>query len=155
MTEFKQFLINKLILFFMLTTLILLAIAFIGSVFDGDARFGYDAILAPMEYAFLCVLPTFVTYSRRELKPKELLFRNVLEFLLIEAIVLGVAFHSALMDTTRISVVLTIAGSVLIIFLLVHIFAWVKESIESLKMNQALVELQKRVEDEGKCHSLK
>lgn len=150
MTEFKQFLINKLILFFMLTTLILLAIVFIGSAFDGDARFGYDAILAPVEYAFLCVLPTFVTYSRRELNPRELLLRIVLEFLLIEAIVLGVAFRSALMDTTRISVVLTIAGSVLIIFLLVHIFAWFKDSIESMKMNQALVELQKQEEDGGK-----
>lgn len=150
MTEFKQFLINKLILFFMLTTLILLAIVFIGSAFDGDARFGYDAILAPVEYAFLCVLPTFVTYSRRELKPKELLLRIVLEFLLIEAIVLGDAFHSALMDTTRISVVLTIAGSVLAIFVLVHLFTWFKDSIESLKMNQALVELQRKIEDEGK-----
>ena len=150
MTEFKRFLIDKLILFFMLTTLILFAIFFIGSAFDADARFGYDAILAPVEYAFLCVLPTFVTYSRRELKPKELLFRIVLEFLLIEAIVLGAAFHSALMDTTRISVVLTIAGSVLVIFLLVHIFAWLMDSIESMKMNQALAQLQKRAEDESK-----
>ena len=150
MTEFKRFLIDKLILFFMLTTLILFAIFFIGSAFDADARFGYDAILAPVEYAFLCVLPTFVNYSRRELKPKELLFRIVLEFLLIEAIVLGAAFHSALMDTTRISVVLTIAGSVLVIFLLVHIFAWLMDSIESMKMNQALAQLQKRAEDESK-----
>ena len=150
MTEFKRFLIDKLILFFMLTTLILFAIFFIGSAFDADARFGYDAILAPVEYAFLCVLPTFVTYSRRGLKPKELLFRIVLEFLLIEAIVLGAAFHSALMDTTRISVVLTIAGSVLVIFLLVHIFAWLMDSIESMKMNQALAQLQKRAEDESK-----
>lgn len=150
MAEFKQFLIDKLILFFMLTTLILFAIFFIGSAFDADARFGYDAILAPVEYAFLCVLPTFVTYSRRELKPGELLFRIVLEFLLIEAIVLGAAFHSALMDTTRISVVLTIAGSVLVIFLLVHIFAWLMDSIESMKMNQALVELQKQAEEESK-----
>ena len=150
MAEFKQFLIDKLILFFMLTTLILFAIFFIGSAFDADARFGYDAILAPVEYAFLCVLPTFVTYSRRELKPGELLFRIVLEFLLIEAIVLGAAFHSALMDTTRISVVLTIAGSVLVIFLLVHIFAWLMDSIESMKMNQALAQLQKRAEDESK-----
>ena len=150
MTEFKQFLINKLILFFMLTTLILLAIVFIGSAFDGDARFGYDAILAPVKYAFLCVLPTFVTYSRRELKLKELLFRIVLEFMLIEAIVLGIAFHSALMDTERVSVVLSIAGSVLVIFLLVYVFAWFKDSIESMKMNQALVELQKQAGDEGK-----
>ena len=150
MAEFKQFLIDKLILFFMLTTLILFAVFFIGSAFDADARFGYDAILAPVEYAFLCVLPTFVTYSRRELKPGELLFRIVLEFLLIEAIVLGAAFHSALMDTTRISVVLTIAGSVLVIFLLVHIFAWLMDSIESMKMNQALVELQKQAEEESK-----
>lgn len=134
----------------MLTTLILFAIVLIGSAFDGDARFGYDAILAPVKYAFLCVLPTFVTYSRRELKPKELLFRIVLEFLLIEAIVLGAAFHSEQMDTARISVVLTLAGSVLAIFLLVHVFAWFKDSIESMKMNQILVELQRREKEEDR-----
>ncbi len=45
---------------------------------------------------------------------------------------------------------MTIAGSVLVIFLLLYVLAWFKDSIESMKMNQAFVELQKQVGDGGK-----
>ena len=71
--SFKQFFIEKLSLFFMLTTLITIAIFVIGSAFDADARFGYAAMMTPLRYAACCVLPTFATYSRRELKKKELI----------------------------------------------------------------------------------
>ena len=59
--ELKRFLVNKLILFFMLSTLISVAVALIGSAFDSQARIGYDGLLAPVKYAGLCLLPTLVT----------------------------------------------------------------------------------------------
>ena len=39
--EFKKFLVNKLILFFMLSTLIAATVALMGSAFDGEARLTY------------------------------------------------------------------------------------------------------------------
>ena len=139
----KQFFINKMILFFMLTTLITIAIFLIGSAFDGDARFGYDAMLSPIVFAGSCVLPTLVTYSKRELKPKEMLSRMVLEFFLIEAVVLGLAFASPAIDTSRKSVVLAIAGSVLVIYFMACFFSWLKESAEAKGMNEDLIQFQK------------
>ena len=140
--EFKRFLGNKLILFFMLSTLITVAVSLIGSKFDSGASLGYDALLVPIKYAALCLLPTLATWSRRELSTGELLLRKVLVLLLLEAEILLLAFRSPAIDTERPSVVLALAGSVLVIFVLVHLFTWLRESAEAKKMNADLEKFQ-------------
>lgn len=141
--EFKRFLVNKLILFFMLSTLITAAVSLIGSTFDAGARFGYDVLLTPMKYAALCLLPTLVTWSRRDLSAKELLVRKALMLILLEGVILLIAFTSPFIDTGSMRVVLTLAGSVFVIFALVNLFLWLKDSAEAKKMNIALAEFQK------------
>ena len=144
--EFKKFLVNKLILFFMLSTLITATVALMGSAFDGEARLSYGDMLSPLRYAALCLLPTLVTGSRRELSPKAMLLRKALMLVLLEAVVLLLAFSSSKIDTDRIEVVLALAGSVLVIFVLVHLFLWLKDSAEAKKMNRDLEQFQKRHE---------
>ena len=141
--EFKRFLVNKLILFFMLSTLITVAVSLIGTAYDSDARFGYNALLTPIEYAALCMLPTFVTWSRRELTAKELLTRKALLLVLLEAMILFIAFTSSFIDTGSVQIVLTIAGSVLVIFGLANLFLWLKDSAEAKKMTRDLARFQK------------
>ena len=141
--EFKRFLVNKLILFFMLSTLITVAVSLTGTVFDGDRQFGYEALLVPIEYAALCMLPTLVTFSKRELSPKALLARKALMLVLIEGVILFIAFTSDVIDTSRVEVVLAIAGSVLAIFVLVHLFMWFKDAAEAKKLNRELEAFQK------------
>ena len=142
--SFKRFFINKLSLFFMLTTLITAAVFLVGSAFDPDARFGYDALLTPMRYAACCVIPTFVTYSARELKTKEMMGRMVLELILIEAVILGLAFRSPAIDTGRPSVVLVIAGSVLVIYTLARLISWFRDSAQARDLNADLLKFQER-----------
>lgn len=141
--ELKRFLVNKLILFFMLSTLITAAVSLIGSAFDGSARLSYGELLAPMKYAALCLLPTFVTWSAHELSAKELLVRKALMLVLLEGVILFIAFRSSAIDTGNIRVVLTLAGSVFAIFVLVNLFLWLKDSAEAKKMNIDLAEFQK------------
>jgi hypothetical protein len=141
--DFKRFLVNKLILFFLLSTLITVAVSLIGLLFDGDMRFGYREMLIPIEYAALCMLPTLVTWSKRELSPKALLVRKALMLVLIESVILFIAFTSDVIDTSRVEVVLAIAGSVLAIFVLVHLFMWLKETAEAKKLNRELEAFQK------------
>ena len=142
--EFKRFLVNKLILFFMLSTLITAAVSLIGSAFDADSRFGYEALLTPLSYAALCLLPTFATFSKRELSPKALLFRKGIMLVLLEAVMLYISFTSTVIDTSRTEVILVIAGSVLVIFLLVNLFLWLKDSVEAKKLNQELERFQRQ-----------
>lgn len=133
----------------MLTTLITIAIFLIGSVYDGDASFGYEAFLSPLIFAGACVLPTFVTYSKRELRLKEFLVRLVIEFLLIEGVVIAIACASSTIDTGRVEIVLALAASVLVIYVMVCAFAWLKASVEARKLNEDLIRyqgLQKRGE---------
>lgn len=137
--EFKRFLVNKLILFFMLSTLITVAVSLIGSVYDSDARFGYRDFLVPIEYAALCLLPTLVTYSRRELTTRQLLVRKALALVLIEAAILCL---SPALSAGNAPAVLTVAVSVFIIFVLVHLFLWLKDSAEAKKLNQELAKFQ-------------
>lgn len=139
----KQFLIRKLILFFTLTTLITVAVYILGSVLEPDARFGYDAFLSPLFYAGCCVLPSLVTYSKRELKPREWLLREVLQFVLTEAVVLVLAFVIPSIDTSRSDVVLGLAGSVLVIYLLVFLFSWLVNSVQAKQVNDELQEFQR------------
>lgn len=141
--EFKRFLVNKLILFFMLSTLITVAIALIGSAFDPKAQLGYQDMLEPIVYAALCMLPTLVTWSKRELSPKALLVRKALMLVLIEAVILFIAFRSSVIDTSRVEVVLVITGSVLVIFVLANLFVWLKDATEAKKLNRDLEQFQK------------
>ena len=139
----KQFLVRKLSLFFMLTTLITVAIVILGSQLDSNARFGYDGFLSPLIYAGCCVIPSLVTYSKRELKPWEWIAREALQFVLTEAVVLALAFRSHAIDTSRTSVVLGIAGSVLVIYLLVFLFSWLVNSAQAKQVNEELQEFQR------------
>lgn len=145
--DLKQFLAQKLSLFFMLTTLITIVICVLGLCFDGDARFGYSELLTPVCIAALCVIPTLVTWSRRELSPREMKVRMALELVLIEAVVLGIAFASPVIDTSRASVTLAIAGSVLAIYILVRLFSWLYDSAQARELNDELARLQQLHED--------
>ena len=136
--ELRRFIVNKLILFFMLSTLIAVTVALIGSAFDPEGKLSYGAYLVPIEYAALCMLPTLVTYSKRELSPKALLIRKAIMLILLEAVMMVVVFTSNIIDHDRIEVVLIIAGSVLVIFVLANLFIWLKDSAEAKKLNRDL-----------------
>ena len=134
----KQFLIRKLMLFFTLSTLITVAMSILGTILDSEARFGYDGFLSPLIFAGVCVLPSLVTWSKRELKPRELVLRELMQLLLTEAVVLGLAFRSHAIDTSRPAVLLGIAGSVLVIYLLVFLISWAANSAEAREADREL-----------------
>lgn len=140
--DFKRFLVNKLILFFTLSTLITVTVALVGSAFAPAERFGYKTMLLPIRYAALCMLPTFVTFSKRELSPRALLVRKALMLVLIEAVMMIIAFTGPEIDSDRPEVILVIGGSVVVIFVLVHLFLWMKDAAEAKKLNQELAAYQ-------------
>ena len=139
----KQFLIRKLMLFFTLSTLIAVAMFFLGSALDPDTRFGYEGLLMPLFFAGCCVLPSLVTYSRRELTRREWILREALQFLLTEGVILALAFALPGIDSSRPAVVLGIAGSVLVIYLLVFLFSWLVNSAQAKQVNQELQAFQR------------
>ena len=141
--DFKQFLIQKLMLFFTLSTLIGAAMYVLGAILDPNARFGYDVLLSPLIYAGACVLPSLVTWSKRELRLRQLLVRELIQFILTEAIVLGLAFSSSAIDTSRPDILFGIVGSVLVIYLLVFLLSWLVNSAQAKQVNEELLAFQR------------
>ncbi len=133
-----------LIMFFMLSTLITIAVSLSGSVFDSGASFGYGAMMSPIIYAALCVLPMLVMWSRRELTPKEVILRKALMLVLVEAVIMIIAFTSSVIDTGRPAVVFALIGIVFVIFVLANIFSWLKDSVAARGMNRDLERFQKK-----------
>lgn len=139
----KQFLLRKLMLFFTLSTLISVAMFFLGTALEPDVRFGYSGLLTPLFFAGCCVIPSLVTWSKRELTPRQWLLRELLQFLLTEGVILALAFAFPGIDTSRPAVVLGIAGSVLVIYLLVFLLSWAANSAEARRTDRELQAFQR------------
>ena len=103
--------------------------------------------MSPLIFAGACIVPTLVTYSKRELSVKELIPRMVIEFILIEAVVLGIAVMSPGIDTARPVVVVVLSISVFLVYLLVCLIEWLKEMVEAKRMNKDLLKIQKMYEE--------
>ena len=73
--------------------------------------------------------------------------RMALELLLMETVVLGIAFTSPAIDTSQVAVVFAIAGSVLTIYVLARFITWLHDSAEARRMNAELVRFQQLHQD--------
>lgn len=91
----REFMERLVISFFVVVTCVNLAMAFLGMRYEPEIRFGYHAFLFPVMYGFLGILPSAVTYSRRELSVKQMLLRKLLQLLLLEGIMVGIVFLPA------------------------------------------------------------
>ena len=74
----------------------------------------------------------------------EWVFRVALQFLLTEAVILFLAFRSPAIDTSRPAVLLSIAGSVLVIFLLAFLISWLTNAAQARQVNAELLDFQRR-----------
>ena len=80
---FKEFIISRVQIFFCLVPLILMASVLLGSVYAPEQVFHYADLLAPIITAGFCVLPTCVTYFRKEPDVKQYLLRLAIQLALI------------------------------------------------------------------------
>ncbi|HBA50643.1 MAG TPA: hypothetical protein DCZ91_23165 [Lachnospiraceae bacterium] len=142
----KEWLAELARTYFILVTLITMATFLLGMYFDPDARFGYDAFLSPLIYAACGTVPGVVLYSRHELSLKAFLFRKILHFVLIEAIILSVAFPYASVHTERKNVVPVMGLCIFVIYVLVHGIEWGLDCLSARKMTEDLLRLQKSVD---------
>lgn len=139
----KEFVADLARTYFILVTLITAATFFLGIYFDPNASFGYDAFLSPLIYAACGTLPGVVLYSRHELTLKGFLFRKALQFVLIETIVLSVAFPYASDHTSRENVLPVLGTCIFVIYVLVHVIEWGLDCLSARKMTQDLIHLQR------------
>lgn len=85
----KDFLISMAQSFLLCSFFIAVDMGIIGLVLAPDAKFGYEVLFVPPIYAFLCTLPSFFMYSKKEMSTRRAVIGRILQIITIEGIVLG------------------------------------------------------------------
>ncbi|SNU07042.1 Protein of unknown function [Lachnospiraceae bacterium] len=130
-------------MYFILVTLITILLLILGTLFDGDRTFSYEAFLSPLIYAAIGVIPVFFFNDEKEVSLKGLLVHRIIQLLIIEAAMLGIAFLGKNIDTDRSEVVIGIAVGVVVVFALSIIVEYLFEASIAQKLNEDLERFQR------------
>ncbi|MBQ1350352.1 MAG: hypothetical protein II614_00575 [Ruminococcus sp.] len=138
----KEFLISRIQLYFLLVTLIFAVSMIIGMIFTPGQELYYYQLIGPFFLAALCVLPTFITYSRKEPTVRQVVLRNIIRLILIEGIVLTQIQPPEQENQVLFRILL--AAAVLIVYLLASLMMWLRRVRQSGMMTEQLKILQER-----------
>lgn len=139
--KFRDFLIQRLHLFFFLVTMILLTQMVLGSIMEPDLVLHYSDFAGTFLMAGLGVLPTFVGYSKKELTLRQLLVREAIQLVMIEGIMVWIT-TKRLEGPEKIKTAILVCISVAVIFAMVLLMSWLRQRQESQKMTEQLKKLQ-------------
>ena len=144
--EWKEFLKKCMIDFLLIQAGITLSIGIIGCISPSADRPDYALLFLPFVYAFFCLLPSFVVYSSKELSLKQMVFRKILQFLLIEAVVLLVSYIAGALISK--SLCITIMLTVAIIYAAVNLIDYYMEITDSAAMTKKIQQLKEQTKNE-------
>ena len=132
----KEFLKMQASTFLLCSFFIALDMGIIGLVLAPDAELGYEVLFVPPIYAFLCTLPAFILYSKKELSPKRAVVGRILQIIIIEAIVLGAI--KLQQPELSLSHGLIIGASILAVFAAVWLVNFLRARSDAKELNEKL-----------------
>lgn len=144
--EFREFFKKCVIDFLLIQAGITLSIGVIGCTSPSADRPDYSILFLPFVYALFCLLPSFVVYSSKELSPKQMVFRKIFQFLLIEAVVLLVSYIAGALISK--SLCITIMLTVAIIYAAVNLIDYYMEITDSAAMTKKIQQLKEQTQNE-------
>lgn len=147
--SFKEHLKAVASQFFVIATLINLAIFILGEIFRPDDRFGYEAFLAPIIYAAISLVPMLCMYSKKELTIKQHIFRELLQLISIEIILIFLGMGAKSLDPANLALTASFALSVFIIYVLVYVIAWLLDLNTAKQINTDLKSFQSKISEES------
>ncbi len=140
---FKEFLIKRVQIFFFLVTMILIAQVILGNIMEPEKVLHYSDFTSTLIMAGVCMLPSFVTYSKKELFLRQLLVRHGIQLVLIEGIMLTLAFTGIENIPEKPLGMFLIAIATLVIYILAILVVWYQQYLQSKKLTEQLKMLQK------------
>lgn len=129
-------------LYFILVTLITVMLMILGKAFDADRTFSYEVFASPLIYAAIGVIPVFIFDQEKELTVKQLIFTRVAELLIVEALILILAFSADTIPTEKRGLVVAIAAGIAVIFVLSQVIEYMLESATARELNDSLANYQ-------------
>ena len=142
----KELIRDMMNTYFMLATMILGVMTILGTYFMPDVRFGYEAFANPLIYAAYGTIPNLVMYAKKELTMKQFLVRKTVQLILVEIIVLAVAIPAEIYESGEKEIVMSLAISIFVIYILTHLIEWFQNNAEAKRMTEELLSFQKKHE---------
>ena len=134
---------NSLKSFFIIVTLVNIAIFICGIVLAPDEKLGYTAFIVPVIDGLLGVIPGLVMYSKRELTVRQMIVRDIIQLLSIELIILVFTFGFSGFSNVDVSKFLAIVLSVAFVYVGVVVIMYLLDFRTAKKMTDDLKAFQK------------
>lgn len=150
--SFKEHFKAVLSQFFVVVTLINLAIFILGEIFRPEERFGYEAFLAPLIYAALSLVPMLLMYSKKELTVKQHIIRELLQLIVVEIILIFFGLGVKSLEPENLPLTSSFALSVFVIYILVYVIAWLLDLNTAKQINNDLKSFQNKFSEDEKSN---
>lgn len=144
----KEFVLSFIRTYFAVVALVCAANFILGSYLAPEQTFGYEAFLVPLIYGLAGTIPSVITYSRKELSVKQLLFRKAIQLLLIEVSVLFVMFYGSNKAYQNPKIIFSVAASVLVIYVVIDLIEILQDHLTAKKLTDELIAFQQSVSKE-------
>lgn len=140
----RMFIKRQIANYFIVVTCITFLMGILGFIYEPDSQIHYDAFFSPLLFGLLGIIPSLVSYSKRELSLKQMLIRKVIQLLLLEIIILGFSYIVGL-DKNQMALTLILA--VAVIYIVVHVISWWNDDKKAKELNQELAMYQERIRE--------
>ena len=134
---------NNLMSFFIIVTLVNIAIFICGIVLAPDEKLGYTAFIVPVIDGLLGVIPGLIMYSKRELTVRQMIVRDIIQLLSIELIILVFTFGFSGFSNVDVPKFLAIVLSVAFVYVGVVVIMYLLDFRTAKKMTDDLKAFQK------------
>ena len=129
---------NNLMSFFIIVTLVNIAIFLSGMILAPDDKISYTAFIVPVIDGLLGIIPGLVMYSKRELTVKQMAVREVIQLICIELIILFFMFGFSGISADQVPRLIVVIGSVAIVFVAVKVILYLVDFRTAQKMTDEL-----------------
>lgn len=132
----KKIFSDFIIPFCVVTTCINLLEGVLGCLMMPDIQFGFEAYFSPLLFGLLSTLIIGITQPSKELSIKQMIFRDILQLLLIELMVFGINFLFGQTFEPKSGIVLALG--IAVIFFLVYAILWHNDKRSAIQFNKDL-----------------
>lgn len=132
----KEHIKDNLMNFFIIVTLVNIVIFACGMILMPEQQLTYTAFLVPIIDGLLGIIPGLVMYSKRELTVRQMLIREVIQLLSIEAIILFFTFGFS--GSLNIKYLLVVATSVAVVYVMVNVIRYFLDIRSAKKLTDDL-----------------
>lgn len=117
----------------------------IGVIYVPDQSIKYSQLAGPFIVAAFCILPTFITYFKKEPTLKQYIIRHIIQLATIEMMVLFMIEPPN--NTNQILFRVIIGAVVFIIYVIVKLTMWLQKYQQSIHLTEQLKKLQSEIID--------